>query len=58
MDVEVMAMLSGYKVEDSFGFFIWWDINLLGLFNTKAILLEQQWYYLNHSWGNKGIHTN
>ena len=35
-------------------------INLHGLFNTKAILVEeQQWYYLTHSrgGGDKRIHT-
>ena len=27
------------------------------LFNVKAILLEQQWwYYLIHSWEDKGVH--
>ena len=30
----------------------------LGLFNAKAILLEEQlWYYLTHSWEDKGVHT-
>ena len=30
----------------------------LWLFNAKAILLEeQQWYYLTHSWEDKGVHT-
>ena len=29
-----------------------------GLFNANAILLEgQQWYYLTHSWEDKGLHT-
>ena len=28
------------------------------LFNAKAILLEEQsWYYLTHSWEDKGFHT-
>ena len=28
------------------------------LFNAKAILLEEQlWYYLTHSWEDKGVHT-
>ena len=28
------------------------------LFKAKAILLEeQQWYYLIHSWEDKGVHT-
>ena len=28
------------------------------LFNAKAILREeQQWYYLTHSWEDKGVHT-
>ena len=31
-----------------FGFLVWWHINLHGLFNAKAIFVEeQQWYYLN-----------
>ena len=31
---------------------------LFRLFNAKAILLEkQQWYYLTHSWEDKGVHT-
>ena len=35
-----------------------WHINLRGLFNAKAILLEEQWwYYLTHSWEDKGVHT-
>ena len=27
------------------------------LFNAKAILLEQLWYYLTHSWEDKEFHT-
>ena len=28
------------------------------LFNAKAIILEEQsWYYLTHSWEDKGVHT-
>ena len=31
---------------------------LFWLFNAKAILLEEQyWYYLTHSWEDKGVHT-
>ena len=31
---------------------------LFRLFNAKAILQEeQQWYYLTHSWEDKGVHT-
>ena len=31
---------------------------LFRLFNAKAILLEEQWwYYLTHSWKDKGVHT-
>ena len=26
----------------SFGVFVWWHINLRGLFNTKAIFIEEQ----------------
>ena len=30
----------------------------VGLFNAKAILLEEQlWCYLTHSWEDKGVHT-
>ena len=39
-------------------FFILWYINLRGLFNAKVILEEeQQWYYLIHNWGDKGVHA-
>ena len=39
---------------DRFGFFVWWHINLRGLVNGKAILLEEQsWYYLIHSWEDR-----
>ena len=32
--------------------------NLFRLFNAKAILPEEQlWYYLTHSWEDKGVHT-
>ena len=38
------------------GYFIQWHIKLCGLFNAKAILLEeQQWCYLTHSWESKCI---
>ena len=41
-----------------FCFFVEWHINLCRLFNANAILLEeQQWYYLTHSWEDKGVHT-
>ena len=31
---------------------------LFRLFNAKAILLEEQyWFYLTHSWEDKGVHT-
>ena len=31
---------------------------LFRLFNAKAILLEEQWWYnLTHSWEDKGVHT-
>ena len=31
---------------------------LFRFFNAKAILLEEQsWYYLTHSWEDKGVHT-
>ena len=32
--------------------------SLFRLFNAKAILLEEQsWYYLTHSWEDKGVHS-
>ena len=38
--------------------FVKWHINLCRLFYAKAILLEEQsWYYLTHSWEDKGVHT-
>ena len=40
-----------------FGFFVWWHINLFRLFNAKAILLKEQWYYLTHKLEDKGVHT-
>ena len=40
------------------GSFVYWHINLCRLFNAKAIFLEEQyWYYLTHSWEDKGVHT-
>ena len=45
---------------------VWFDLvslfngisTLSRLFNAKAILLEEQeWYYLTHSWEDKGVHT-
>ena len=30
---------------------------LFRLFNAKAILLEEQWYYSTHSWEGEGVHT-
>ena len=31
---------------------------LFRLFNAKPYLLEEQyWYYLTHSWEDKGVHT-
>ena len=32
-------------------------INLRGLFNAKAILVEEQWYYLIANLGDKVVHT-
>ena len=37
--------------------FFSWHINLCRLYNAKAILLEHVWYYLTHSWEDKGVHT-
>ena len=34
--------------------FVQWHINLLGLFNAKAIPV---WHYLTNNLGDKGIHT-
>ena len=28
-----------------------------GLYNTKAILIEQRWYFLTNRWANKVVHT-
>ena len=37
---------------------VYWHVNLFRSFNVKAILLEEQyWYYLTHSWEDKGVHT-
>ena len=33
-------------------------INIRGLFNPKAILVEKQkWYYLTYNWRDKGVHN-
>ena len=41
------------RLDFSLGFSVWWHINLRGLFNAKAILVEEkQWYYSTHSWGS------
>ena len=41
-----------------FGFFVKRHINFHGLLSAKVIFVEeQQWYYLTHNWGNKGVHT-
>ena len=33
-------------------------INLHGLFNAEAILVQEQpWYDLTHGWGDKGVQT-
>ena len=39
------------------GFFAQWHINLRGLFNAKANLVEQWKYYLTHSYRDKGINS-
>ena len=37
-----------------FDFFVYWHINLCGLFNSKAIHIEEQkYYYLTHSGGER-----
>ena len=39
------------------GFFVYWYINICGLFNAKSILVdEQQGCYLIHSWEDSGVH--
>ena len=39
-------------------FVAWWHINVRGLFNAEAILIEEQWlYYLTHWLWNKGVHA-
>ena len=39
-------------------FFVQWYINLRGLLNAKAILLEEQkWHHLTHSWEDKRVNT-
>ena len=41
-----------------FGFFVQWHVNLYGLVNSKAILIEeQQWYYLTYDWRDKVVHA-
>ena len=41
-----------------FGFFFLWQINLRGLVNARAILVEGQWLYHHiYSWWNKGVHA-
>ena len=40
------------------GFFVYWHINLRGLFSVKANLLEQQRNYLTHTWVGNEIHTS
>ena len=41
-----------------FGFFVKWHINSFKVILQKAILQkEQSWYYLTHSWEDKGFHT-
>ena len=39
-------------------YFRWWHINVRGLFNAKATLVEEwQWDYLTDTWGDKGAGT-
>ena len=38
-------------------FFVYWYITLCWLFNVKAIVVEEQWYYLTHGSWPKRIHT-
>ena len=41
---------------DKFGLFVYWHMNLWGLFNAKAIPVEEhKLYYLTHSWRDKGF---
>ena len=39
-----------------FVIFVEWHINLRGLFNAKAFLVEEQLYCLTNSRGDKGVH--
>ena len=39
------------------GFFVDCQMNFRGLFDIKAIIVENLlWYYLTHSWENQGLH--
>ena len=45
---------TGMTTIDWCGFFVLWHINLCGLFNVKAILIEKQlWYYLTDNGQDK-----
>ena len=47
-----------FLITSDVGFFVSWHMNLHGLFNAKAILVEEkQWYYLTHIWISKGVHA-
>ena len=39
------------------GIFVSYHINLRGLSNAKAILLEELGCFLTHSWGDMEVHT-
>ena len=45
-----------YKYYYMIGFFVLWYINLRGLFDARAILVEEQWYYFMYRWEDKKIH--
>ena len=37
---------------------VWWHVNNRGLSNTKAVFVEeQQWYFLNYIWEDRGVHA-
>ena len=41
-----------------FSFFVKCHTTLCGLFNARAILVEEsQWYYLTHRSGDKSVHA-
>ena len=64
-EVEAYSLICCFYILTSYRVFCFglvslfsWHIKLLGLFNAKVILLEeQQWYYLTQCWEEKRVHT-